>query len=102
MKVFKFKKYKNGYEHGKQGTPRRYLLEIEDFLESQDKRHPGSTALANLGDTSMSGPSNSVASPVMSPLPSVPTTEPVVLIVSKDAMLLTLRFEASHKGKVSV
>jgi len=35
MRVFKFKKYKDGYEDGKQGAAPRYPLEIGAFLEDQ-------------------------------------------------------------------
>jgi len=35
LKVFKFKKYKEGYEDGKQGVSPRYPLEIGSFLRSE-------------------------------------------------------------------
>jgi len=40
MKVFKFKKYNDGYEDGKRGAAPRYLLEVEAFFESRGLRRP--------------------------------------------------------------
>ena len=38
MKVFKFKKYKDGYDDEEQGAVPKYLLEVDAF-ESQGLRH---------------------------------------------------------------
>jgi len=36
LKVFKFKKYKEGYEDGKRGAPLKYSLDIESSLKGEN------------------------------------------------------------------
>ena len=38
LKMFKFEKYKEGYEDGKRGAPPRYSLDIGSFLKFLQKR----------------------------------------------------------------
>jgi len=51
LKVFKFKKYKEGYEDGKRGTPPKYSLHIRSYLkgESQDLLEPALPTLLRWG-----------------------------------------------------
>ena len=74
MKVIKFKKYKDGYKDGMQGTTPRYPLEIEAFFESQcmghTAEHGGSAVEVR---TSPSAPSSSVAPPKTGLLSDSPT-----------------------------
>jgi len=40
LKVFKFKKYKKGYEDGKHGVSPRYSLDVESFLRGEGRNPP--------------------------------------------------------------
>ena len=40
LKVFKFKKYKEGYKNGERGVSPRYPLEIGSFLRSEGQDPP--------------------------------------------------------------
>jgi len=44
LKVFKFKKYKEGYEDGKYGESPRYLLDIGSFLRGEGRGPPENSA----------------------------------------------------------
>ena len=63
MKVFKFKKYNDGYEYEKRGAALRYLLEVEAFFKSQGLRCPAERgASAVEARISLSAPSGNTAS----------------------------------------
>jgi len=62
LKVFKFKKYKDGYEDRKRGASLRYPLEIGSFPESQGQGPlESSVSPAIVAETSPSVPSSDVA-----------------------------------------
>jgi len=64
MKVFKFKKHKDGYEDRKQGASLRYPLEVDAFFESQSlRRSTKRGASAVEAWTSSSAPSGSTVPP---------------------------------------
>ena len=68
VKVFKFKKYKKGYEGEKRGASPRYPLEIGAFLRNQDQEPPESGDVpAIVVETSLSVLSNIFAPLVTSP-----------------------------------
>jgi len=59
VKIFKFKKYKEGYEDAKRGASSRFSLEIGAFLRSHDQETPeGSGVPATVDVTSPSVPSS--------------------------------------------
>jgi len=62
MKVFKFKKYNDGYEDEKRGAALRYLLEVEAFFKSQGLRCPAERgALVVEARISLGAPSGNIA-----------------------------------------
>ena len=66
MKVFKFKKYKDGYEGEAGGATSRYPLEIEDFFESQGMGRPMEPDASIVeARTSLNALSSSIAPPAM-------------------------------------
>ena len=73
LKVFKFKKYKEGYEDRKRGVSPRYSLEIGCFLRSKGQDPPESSAApATMVETSLNAPSSNAAPLTTSSLPTTP------------------------------
>jgi len=102
MKIFKFKKHKDGYEDGTRGTTPRYPLEIKAFFDNQVLGRPAecSTSAMDAG-TSLSTPSSSAA-PLTMGLPSdALTVGTSTRDAPEGAELSTSLFEATRKGKMS-
>jgi len=75
VKVFKYKKYKEGYKDGKRGASLRYPLEIGAFLKSQDQElHESSVITATMAETSSGIPSSVYVPSSTSPPPTAPKT----------------------------
>ena len=103
MKVFKFKKYKEGYEDERHGVSLRYPLEIGSFLRSEDQDPPeSSTAPAAVEETFLNALSSCVAFMTISSPPTAIDAGRVAQVALEEAALLAPTFEESYKDKVSV
>ena len=103
MKVFKFKKYKDGYEDGTQGATPRCSLEIEAFFESQGMGWPvePDASVVDAGTSLIT-----LSSIIALPTTGLPSDVLTVRISALDAPTNidhpAPSSEASLKGKVSV
>ena len=91
LKVFKFKKYKEGYEGEKRGISPRYSLDIGSFLKGEGQDSPESSAAhAAEVETSMNALSNDAAPLTSSSLPTAPNAGRVVGALSATVEVTSL------------
>jgi len=104
LKVFKFKKYRNGYEDGKRRVAPIYPLEVEAFLASQGVSGAleHESPIAEMGASLRALLSDIALLMTGLPIDDAPTFGTSGHGITEDADLPTSSSEASKKGKVSI